>query len=84
MNKQLWQLSYLIKEFYPGAKVYDIEEEENRIKFFVEGEEDIDMLAIMDKCIKEVIFKYFAEGEWCYHKHATFAQVNEVNEVPFL
>lgn len=82
-DQQVRQLSHLIIEFYPGAKVFEVDVKNEVIHFYIEGEEDIPMKAIVERCANEVIFKYHAENEWCYHKHASFARINEINEEAF-
>lgn len=76
-EKQLMQLEFLIQEFYPNAKVYQVDEVEERI-YFMDGE--FDMQAIVNRVYEEVTFKYKLDEDWYYHSFATFEKINEVNE----
>lgn len=81
-EKQLMHLEFLIKEFYSNSKVYQVDEVEERIYFYIEGEEDVDRQAVIDRELEEIIFKYKGGEDWYDLDYASFAKVNEVNGVP--
>lgn len=77
-EKQLMQLEYLIREFYPNSKVYQVDEVEERI-YFIDADGD-DMQAIIDREGEQVQFQYLRGEDWYNVSSASFEKVNEVNE----
>lgn len=79
-EKQLMQLRYLIKEFYPHANDIYVDDVEERI-YFTDLYDGYEMQARIDRDAEEVVFQYQQNEEWYLADTASFEQVNEVNEI---
>lgn len=77
-EKQLMQLEYLIREFYPESKVYQVDEVEERI-YFIDAEGD-DMQAVVKRDREEVQFQYLNGEDWYDADWVSFDHINMVNQ----
>lgn len=78
MNNQVWQVRYLIPEFYSAATDFIVDEVEERVYFECEGE----MQVCIDREQEEVVFQYQEGEDWHLADTASFEEVNERNEAP--
>lgn len=78
MSNQVWQVRYLIKEIYPGATDFIVDETEERIYF----ENESEMQARINRDEEYVGFYYKVGEEWEWADGLWFDEVNEKNEAP--
>lgn len=76
MNNQVWQVRYLIPEFYPLAVNFIADEVEERIYFDYDGE----MQARIDRDTEQVVFEFKYGEDWHLCDWASFEEINEKNE----
>lgn len=79
MNNQIWQVKYLITEFYPEAVDAWVDEVEERV-YFSNGDEGHDMQAHIDRDNELIVFQYQVYEDWYFADSCTFDEVNVINQ----